>query len=326
MSADWPPRIYVVLTLGVISFAFAPILVRWAGDVPGIAIAVWRTVTAAAVLLPVAVLRIGPEIREFTRRDVGLILGAGVFLGLHFIAWIESLSHTTVASASVLVTIHPLILAVLGYLILGERLRRPTVIAIGTAVGGAALIGWADAGTVDLGRGALLGNSLALSGALLVSLYLLIGRVVRQKVSWLAYVTPLYTTAALTALVAAGVKGVPLLGYSWTFYALCVGLALGPQVLGHGSFNYALQYVPAAIVGLLALLEPVGASILAYILFGEMPPPASIVGMVVVLVAVAIVVWQRERPSSPREAHPSASSVPDRQEKKEVRSSSEQTG
>ncbi|PSQ75352.1 MAG: EamA/RhaT family transporter, partial [Bacteroidetes bacterium QH_6_63_17] len=184
MSSDWPPQIYVALTLGVLSFASAPILVRWAGDVPGLAIAVWRTVTAAVVLLPVAVVRVGPEVRQFTRRDVGLIVGAGGFLGLHFIAWIESLYHTTVASASVLVTTHPILLAVLGYVVLRERLSRTTMVAIGAAVGGAALIGWADAGAVVLGRGALLGNALAFAGAVLVSFYLLIGRVVRQKVSW----------------------------------------------------------------------------------------------------------------------------------------------
>ena len=306
MSSDWPPRLYVVLSLGVLSFAFAPILVRWAGDVPGLAIAVWRTVTAAVVLLPVAVVRIGPEVRQFTHRDVGLIVGAGVFLGLHFIAWIESLYHTTVASASVLVTTTPILLAILGYLVLGERLRWTTVGAIGAAVGGAALIGWADVGRVVLGRGALVGNSLALGGAVLVSVYLLIGRVVRQKVSWLAYVTPLYTVAALTALAAAGVKDVPLFGYSWTVYGLCAGLAIGPQVLGHGSFNYALQYVPAALVGLLALLEPVGASILAYVFFGEVPPVASIIGMVVVMGAVAVVVWWRDASPPPEgEAGPS---------------------
>lgn len=299
MSSDWPPQIYIVLTLGVFSFSFAPILVRWAGDVPALAIAVWRTVTAAAVLWPAAAVRIGPEVRRFTHQDVGLIVAAGIFLGLHFIAWIESLSHTTVASASVLVTTSPLLLAVLGYLILDERLSLTTVIAIGAAVSGAALIGWADAGKVDLGRGALVGNSLAFGGAVLVSVYLLIGRVVRQKVSWLAYVTPLYTVAALTALVTALMKGTPLLGYSWTMYGLCAGLALGPQILGHGSFNYALQYVSAAIVGLLALLEPVGASILAYLFFGEVPPLTSVVGMVVVMGAVAVVVWRRDAQSTP---------------------------
>ncbi len=308
--SDWPRRIYVVLSLGVLSFAFAPILVRWAGDVPGLAIAVWRTVTAAAVLIPVAAARTAPELRRLTRRDVMLTGAAGVFLGLHFIAWIESLYHTTVASASVLVTTSPIILAALGYLFLGERLRRGTVLAIGIAVGGAGLIGGADAGTVALGTGALLGNALALSGALLVSVYLLIGRVVRQKVSWLAYVTPLYAVAALTALAAAVLRGVPLTGYSWSFYAVCAGLALGPQVLGHGSFNYALQRVPAALVGMLALLEPVGASLLAYGLFGEVPPPASIVGMVVVLAAVAVVVWRREaRPEGAADPAPSGAVV-----------------
>lgn len=298
--SDLPPRLYVLLGLGLVSIAFAPILVRLAGDVPGLAIAVWRTVIAAAVLVPVASTRIGSEIRRFTRRDVGLILGAGVFLGLHFIAWIESLYHTTVASSSVLVSTSPLILAVLGFLVLGERLRWPTVAAIIAAVGGAVLISWADAGTVTLGQGALWGNTLALSGAGLVSLYLLIGRVVRQKVSWLAYVTPLYATAALTAVVAAVLKGVPLFDYSWTFYALAAGLALGPQVLGHGSFNYALHYLPAAIIGMLSLLEPVGASILAYMLFGEIPPLGSLVGMVIVLGSVAVVVSRREEePPSP---------------------------
>ena len=292
--AERPLRVYIALTLGVLSFAFAPILVRLAGDVPGLAIAVWRTVIAAAVLLPPAA-TVYPEIRRFTWRELGLVLAAGVFLGLHFIAWIESLYHTTVASASVFVTSSPVILAVLGYLLLGETLSKTTVGGIVTAVVGAVLIGWADAGTVTLGQGALWGNTLAVTGALLVSLYLLIGRVVRQKVSWLAYLAPLYATAAATALGAAALRGVPLFGYSWTMYALCAGLALGPQLLGHGSFNYALQYVPAAIVGMLALLEPVGASVLAYVLFDEVPPVASVVGMLVVLGGVAVVVWRRNR-------------------------------
>jgi drug/metabolite transporter (DMT)-like permease len=292
----WPLRVYVLLTLGVLSFTLAPILVRLAGDVPGLAIAVWRTVTAAGVLLPVAAgRRIDADMRRFTIRDGALILGAGVFLGLHFIAWIESLYHTTVASASVFVTTSPIMLAGLGYIVLGERLSPLTLGAIIVAVLGAALIGWADAGTVTLGQGALWGNSLALGAAVLVSVYLLIGRVVRQKVSWLAYVTPLYVTAAATALLAAWLKGVPLWGYSWSFYGLCAGLALGPQVLGHGSFNYALQHVSAAIVGMLALLEPVGASIIAYVLFGEVPPAASMVGMGVVLAAVAVVVWRQNQ-------------------------------
>jgi len=293
VAANRSIRIAAVLAVGVLSFAFAPILVRWADHAPGLAIAVWRTVIAAAAVAPMAVLRSRDEIRRFDLRDVLLIGGAGIFLGLHFIAWIESLYHTTVASASVLVTTSPIFLAVLGYLLIGDRLSARTVAAIVVAVSGATLIGWGDAGRIRLGRGALFGNGLALGAAVLVSVYLLIGRVVRQKVSWLAYVAPLYAAAAATAVVAAWWQGVPLFSYSWTFYALCAGLALGPQLLGHGSFNYAVQHVPAAIVGMLALFEPVGASILAFLLFGEVPPATAITGMIIVMAGVAIVVWER---------------------------------
>ncbi len=302
----WPLRVYILLALGALSFCLAPILVRLAGNEPGVAIAMWRTLIASVALLPPAVgWRIDRDMQQFTIRDVLLILGAGILLGLHFITWIESLYHTTVASASVLVTSSPLILAVFGFMLLGERLSRSTVVAIMLAVGGAALIGWADAGEVTLGYGAVWGNSLAFGAAVLVSGYLLIGRVVRRNVSWLAYVTPLYTIAAGTTLAAAWIKQVPLFGYSLKFYLLCAGLALGPQILGHGSFNYALQYVRTAIVGMLALIEPVGASIIAYFLFGEVPPLLSLVGMVIVLAAVAAVVWQRDRPDT--EVEPASS-------------------
>jgi len=295
---DRSTRVYVVLAVGVASFAFAPILVRWADDAPGLAVAVWRTVIAAGAILPFALARSYEEIRQFKARDAGLILAAGIFLGLHFIAWIESLYHTTVASASVLVTTSPIFLAVLGYGLLGERLSTRTTLSILIAVAGAALIGWGDAGVVRIGEGALLGNSLALGASLLVSFYLLIGRVVRQKVSWLAYVAPLYAVAAATTVVAAWWQGAALFSYGWGFYGLCAAMALGPQILGHGSFNYAVQYVPAAVVGMLALFEPVGASMLAYLFFGEVPPPTAILGMAIVMGGVAVVVWQRRTPET----------------------------
>ena len=295
MATQRPLLVYIALVLGVISFAFSPILVRWADDAPGVAIAVWRTSLAVLFLAPVAWRRIRTEVQAFDWRDVGLIIGAGVFLGLHFIAWIESLYHTTVASASVLVTTSPLFLVVLGYWFLGERLTRIAVIAIVVAVAGAATIAIGDAQAVIAGTNPLWGNGLALGASLLVSFYLLIGRVVRQQVSWLAYVFPLYAVAALTTVVAAFVQGVPLFGYWLGFYGLCALMAIGPQILGHGSFNYALQYFPAALVGLLALLEPVGSSILAYFIFGEQPPPLALAGMLVVLVAVGVVVWSERR-------------------------------
>lgn len=308
------PRVLGILSLGVVSFMLAPILVRFADDAPGMAVAAWRNVLAVLMLTPIALPAIRENVRRLQRRDALLIVCAGVFLGLHFILWIESLYHTTVASASVLVTTSPIFLAVFGYVLLGERLSARTIAGGGVAVAGAILIGAGDAGAIDLGEAAMWGNALALSASLLVSVYLLIGRVVRQKVSWLAYVFPLYTVSAATTVAAAWVAGVPLFGYDMVFYGLCAAMALGPQIAGHGAFNYGVQYLPAAIVGMLALLEPVGASILAYALFSEVPPVLAVIGMLVVLGGVTLVVWSRRSTKEPGtvssdETGPDSSSV-----------------
>ncbi|MEX0748300.1 MAG: DMT family transporter, partial [Rhodothermales bacterium] len=140
---------------------------------------------------------------------------------------------------------------------------------------------------------------LALTASLLFSVYLLMGRVVRQKTSWLAYVFPLYTVAALTVLTIALVQGVPILGFKPEFYLLCAAMALGPQVLGHGSFNYAIRYLPAAVLGLLSLVEPVGASVLAYFIFQEVPSMPALAGMVIVLGAISVAIVNRKRPTVP---------------------------
>lgn len=284
-----PFRVYPILALGLLSFAISPILVRLVGDeAPGLAIAVWRTGIAVGLLAPAA-LRPIARLR-YGLRELMLILPAGVFLGLHFVVWILSLFYTSVASASVLVCLSPVFLAALGFALLKERLSMPVVLAIGMAVLGAMLMSWGDHVQAFAGRKPLLGNMLALSGALLVSLYLLIGRVVRQQTAWLPYVFLLYLAAALTALTLALLLKTPLTGYSLRFYGLCALMALGPQILGHGAFNYSVKYLPAAWLGLLSLLEPVGASILAYVLFHEMPSPFSLLGMLLVLGAVGFAV------------------------------------
>ena len=294
--ASRPGTFYLLLPLAIFSFALSPILVRLTGEVSGVAIAVWRTGLAAVLLAPFAWHRANEEMRGLSRRDQLLILLAGVFLGLHFIAWIESLFYTTVANASVLVTTSPIFLVLFGYLLLSERLSKGVTLAIAAAVAGSALMSFGDAAAGAAGRPqALLGNALALLASLLASGYLLVGRVVRREVSWPAYVFPLYSVAALTTLTVALVRQEPLLGYEPTFYVLCLAMAVGPQLLGHGTFNYALAYLPAALVSLLALLEPVGASVMAYVLFSEVPSVAAVAGMVVVLAAMATIVLMRRR-------------------------------
>ncbi len=280
-----PAIVYPVLGLGLLAIASSPILVRFAEGAPALTIAFWRTTLAVLMLAPVALPRIQAEVRGFTRREMVLIVGAGILLAFHFILWIESLQHTSVASASVLVTTSPIFLAVFGYLFLKERLSVLQVAAIGVAICGAALIGFGDA-SGDGAPSAALGNALSLIAAVLVSFYLLIGRVVRRGASWLAYVFPLYVVVALTIFVVVLLRGTPLFGLEARFYGFFALMALGPQIIGHGSFNYAIRYFTPAMLGLLSLLEPVGASIMAYLLFNESPGVLTIGGMALVLVAV----------------------------------------
>ncbi|QXD15302.1 DMT family transporter [Rhodocaloribacter litoris] len=287
-----PPVVYPLLFFGLMSFSISPILVRFAAEAPGLAVAVWRTGLAVLMLAPFALPRIGAEVRAFTPRERLLIIVAGVMLGLHFVTWIESLYHTSVASASVILSVTPLLLGLFGYWLLGEPLTRRLVASILLAMTGTALIAWGDS-VDERAVGSLFGNGLALAAACFQCFYLLIGRVIRRRTSWLAYVFPLYLVAALTTLATALLRGVSLLGYDPIIYVLCGLMALLPQITGHGSFNYALRYFTAALLGLLALTEPVIASWLAYLLFDEMPTGIALAGMVVVLVSVAVVLIRR---------------------------------
>ncbi len=288
-----PRRVWPVLALGLASLSVSAILVRFGTEAPGLALAAWRTTFAALLLAPVALPKIGADLRRFARRDWGLVLASGIFLGLHFIAWIESLYWTSVASASVLVTTSPLFIAVLGYAVLRERLARRTVAAIVVAVAGAVLIGLGDAGDGAFPDAAV-GNGLALVASLLISVYLLIGRAVRQRASFLAYLFPVYATAAVTVLAVAVARGTPL-AQPPPVLGLCLAMAVFPQLVGHGSFNYAVKYLPAAVLGLLSLSEPVIGALLAYLLFDETPGPLALVGMAVVLASIAVVFAPRLR-------------------------------
>lgn len=295
-----PGWVLVLLLGGVLSFAASSILIRFAEAAPSLAVAAIRTMWAIAFLAPMGVPATRKAWSALSVKDRWLVLVAGILLGVHFVAWISSVYLTTVASAAVLVSTGPIFLALLGFLVLRERLETRTAIAIIVAVAGSALIAYGDAtGVVQPGRNPVVGNALALLAAVVWAAYLLIGRVVRQRLDWMAYVFPLYVIAGLTAFVAVWVQDIPVTGYPWQIYALCALMAIFPQILGHGSFNYAVKFYPAALLGLLGLLEPVGATLMAYGLFGEKPGSLALAGMVLIIVAVGSTVVIPARAAPP---------------------------
>lgn len=286
-----PASAYGILLLGLISISVSPILVRLAGDEPAISLAALRNAFAILMLTPVALVGGQSGFFKLSRSNQYRTVGAGVLLGFHFFMFFEAIQRTTVASATVFVAVTPIFIALMGYFFLHEKLTRPVFWAIVISVVGGILIAVGDAGQDNTAVDPIRGNFLALGACLFVSAYLVIGRLVRQQLSWLAYVYPVYLTCAITVMVLALATGAPLFQFEPRVYLICFLMAVGPHLLGHGSFNYAVKYFSATLLGLLALTEPIGATLMAFALFEELPGTLSFIGMGLTLAGVCLALY-----------------------------------
>ncbi len=282
---------YIGLLVGIISVSFASIFIRLA-DAPALVIGAYRLTIASLVLTPPVWSRVRKELLSLSRRDLGLAILSGLFLGLHFATWIASLNYTSVAASVVLVSTSPLFVGIASHFLYGERLSPMKLLGIIMAIIGAGIIGM---GGFEVSLGALWGDVLALLGAIAVSGYFLIGKGLRQRLSIMAYIYPTYCTAALSLILASVVAGHPFTGYSPRTYLMFLLLALIPQILGHSSFNWALRYVSSTLVTVATLGEPVGATLLAYFILREKPLPLEIIGGIIVLAGIFIVSRQEEQ-------------------------------
>ena len=293
MADEYPKlKVLAALLAGLTAFGFAPILVRFAPNTSPLVLVVYRTVLAAGMLLPFWLWMRSSEQRDGKARERLWIALSGVCLGLHFTCWISSLYYTSVASASVLVTIHPIIMILVERLWFKRGFAKTTWIGVLLAFGGSLLLGISDSQMESDFADPLFGNFLALTAAIIFVVYLLIGQQIRKKREWIDYVFPVYFYAAAACVLIAVVLGKDLMNISTVGVWAGAGLAFGPQILGHGSMNYAVKYVSPTLLSTLILVEPLLASILAFFLFAELPPITSIIAMAVILTGVALT-WKR---------------------------------
>jgi drug/metabolite transporter (DMT)-like permease len=267
------------VAVGVLAVSAAAIFIRLS-EAPAVAVAFWRCALGAAVLLPPAIVR-----RDRFPGGTTLYVGmaSGVALGAHFGFWISSLDHTSVAASVVLVSTQPVFVAILAYMLFGERTSPLSFAGILVALAGTAVI----AGDGSVGSAAILGNALALVGAVTVAVYVLIGRSSRTGgVGVLPYSIVVYSAAALTLLPVALLLDAQLWGYSGKTWFWLWAITLGPQIMGHTVFNWALRYVEASVVSGTILAEPVASAFLAWLILSEKPGLPTILGGVVVLVGL----------------------------------------
>ncbi len=275
-------RLYIFLPIGIIAISTASIFIKLC-DAPVLIIATYRLTLASLALMPFACYQ--KAWRGWGRNELGWFLLSGLFLGLHFVFWIASLKYTSVASSVVLVTTHPIFVGIGGWLFLKERLGSDLILGIVLSVLGS---GWISYGDMSLSRETLMGDGLALLGAIAVSGYLLVGRKMRRDRDLISYIFPVYSTAGLILILFALIFQEPFFGYSSSTYLYLFFLALIPQLMGHTTFNWALKYLRASLVAMISLGEPIGSTILACLILGEGLTVWKVLGGILIFAGILI--------------------------------------
>lgn len=278
-------KAWAALAVGVLGVSSSSILIKLVPGIPPVAIAAYR-LGLSTLLLGFAALASRPgDFRAFTPRDLALAAVGGAFLAGHFVSWISSLQYTSVASSVVLVTLQPIFVLLGSWLWFAEGTSGRGLAGVAVALAGGGLIGAADLGG---GGDELRGDLLALVGAALVAGYILVGRALRPRIAILPYTTVVYGACTLVLIAWAAGAGVPLHPYSRRELVIFLAMAVLPTILGHTMFNYAIGYLPAPVVSMSTLGEPIGASILAWLWLDEAVSPFQLAGGGAVLAGLAL--------------------------------------
>ena len=322
-----PPITHLSLLtlLAVAGISASPILVRYAqaADAGPITIAAGRLLLATLLTALSTVVgnrlshrqdseRKPSQVDGTTRSDRRWLVLGSMALALHFSTWIASLAYVPVFVSVVLVTTSPLIMSVLEWLLLGQRLSRMTRLGLLIAVGGSTIValGGQTASIVEGYPQFMLGVVLSLTGAFAVAVYWIIGRRLRRTMSLSQYTVRVYGVATVLLMGFLVLFARDQLSLSLEALGWIALIALLPQLMGHSIFNYLLKVVPATIVGVLTQLETIGSALLAYLLFSEIPGAGSLIGGTLVTGGVLLaILGQRHNTSTPQFADEVAAST-----------------
>lgn len=254
----------ILFIIGIIAISFSSIFIRWS-DAEASVIGMYRLFLTNLIMLPL-VWKSRKEMFSLTGRQWGWLLLSGTLLGLHFLFWIGSLSYTTVASSTVILTLEPILVVSASYFLFGTRINRTMMLGIGLALVGSIVIG---AGDFQVSGSALHGDLLSLLGTFAVAAHMLAGKQILQSMSAFVYNFWVFFTAASLLAVYNLVQGYSFTGYSSKEWGVFLLLAVVPTLFGHYLFNWLMQYMSASAVSMAVLGEPVVASLLAWLLLKE---------------------------------------------------------
>lgn len=272
--------INILLVITIICISLSAILVRLS-DAPSTVMVMYRMFLASILIFPM-VFKHREEFAQISRKEWIAIVFAGIFLACHFGLWFESLNHTTVASSTLILALQPAIALVGGMLFFKEKVNLPTVIAMGIAFIGVAIVG---GGSLEGGSGALLGNVLSFFAVISVVVYLMIGQRNVKSINHWVYSFLVFLMAGLTVAVFNLIGGYSFVGYSPNDWLVFFMLAIFPTG-AHIIYNMLLNYVNTTTVSMSTLGEPIGASILAMILLNEMLTAVEMLGGALIIAGI----------------------------------------
>jgi drug/metabolite transporter (DMT)-like permease len=287
-----------LLVVGVVGVSMSAPLIASAAAVPALAMAMWRSAIAAALLAPVAAARHRAELTALPRRELVRSCFSGLMLAAHFAFWIASLQKTSVASSTALVSLQAGWVVVFTWLA-GQPVVRRVWSGVAVAFAGVLVVSGVD---FSVSTEALVGDLLALLGGVFSAVYVIVGGRVREVVTTTTYTLICYATSASVLLLAGLLGGVQLVGFSARDWGVILAVTFAAQLLGHSVFNYLLATMSPTIVSMTILLEVPGAALLAAVFLGQAPPVAVYAGLALILGGLALVVGSRSHEAALAEA------------------------
>ncbi|MFJ2261545.1 DMT family transporter [Streptomyces sp. NPDC087844] len=284
------------VTVTVIAFSATAPLTAFAAA-PALTLAFGRNALGLLTLGPIFMLVRRGEMRRIfqgkravfrkeQRRAVWFSFFAGTALAAHFVTFMSGTRMTSVAMATALVATQPVWQAVIATM--QKRKLAPTAwIGLGISVAGAAVASGAD---VRTGSTAVIGDLLALAGAVALAVYTALSEKARPHVSTPMYSVLCFFVCTVELLLLCLVTGTPAVSFTGNTWIALLGLLIFPQLLGLFSLNFALGRAPATAVSVMLLLEAPVAALIAWLWLDQLPAGLAWPGLLMIMMGVAVVV------------------------------------
>lgn len=273
------PSKYWILA-GTFFTSVSSIIIRFS-ESPSLVIAAYRMLFTSIMLFFPVYIKYRSEFKSLNKNDCLLCLISGIFLALHFASWIQSIQMTTISNSTILVSCSPIFVAAINYFLLKERITGKMIVGIGMSLIGTVIIGIGS--SQGNGTAMMLGNVLAFMGAVFVAGYLVIGGIVRKTVSAGVYVLIVYSVSAIALFFMCFASGTPVYPYPLKEFALFFLLAFFSSILGHTVYNYLMKYYSSTLISITTLMEPVFASLMAVLIFKEIPSAYTVLGGIIII-------------------------------------------